>query len=541
MASNLVARAFTEVAHVVHHHRDRSRSTGTSLPLLAVARHFAERRRPGPLPHRRPVRRGRGGHRRRALPLPRRSRLRRPAGPGQTSRSAPGSRARRRSPSTSSTSSCAPAAPSTTRSWPRTRDEPADALLTDPAFAGGAFLLGHPLGVRPPIVVCGVIPLTIASRDTAPYGMGLTPLRGPLGRLRNALLSAVAARTVFPRAERMAQRGQPRAARASAAVPGPRLAAARRGDRAVHGPRVRVPPLRRPRDSALRRPDLGHRLRGAAARRGGTSSTARGRSSTSPRGRSRTATTGRSSPRPSRRSPTTTCSSSSPPAAARSTRSRRCPRTPGPRRTCRTTSCCPGPTSTSPTAATAASSTPCATASPSSRAAARRTSPRSPARVAWSGVGRRLKTETPSPAAVGAAVRSVLHDPSYRARAQTHRREHGPRRRDRRTHRARRHPRVHGASFAQRSGVRAGLDSAGQCVREPISLRVRAVASAAEVASWPLSSLEPVEPGAVERLLLGVAREYAEPDGDRVVEGDPRQPVGGRVSRRSRSAACRRE
>ena len=56
-------------------------------------------------------------------------------------------------------------------------EEPADALLTDPAFSGGAFLLGHPRGVRPPIVVCGVIPLMIASRDTAPYGMGLTRAR----------------------------------------------------------------------------------------------------------------------------------------------------------------------------------------------------------------------------------------------------------------------------------------------------------------------------------------------------------------------------
>ena len=83
-------------------------------------------------------------------------------------------------------------------------DEPADALLADTAFAGGAFLLGHPLGERPPIVVCGVVPLTIGSRDTAPYGMGLTPLRGPLGRLRNALLNGLAARTVFPRAERVA-------------------------------------------------------------------------------------------------------------------------------------------------------------------------------------------------------------------------------------------------------------------------------------------------------------------------------------------------
>lgn len=82
--------------------------------------------------------------------------------------------------------------------------ETAGAMLTDPAFTGGAFLLGHPLGERPPILVCGVIPLMIASRDTAPYGMGLTPLRGPLGRLRNALLAGLAARTVFPRAEEVA-------------------------------------------------------------------------------------------------------------------------------------------------------------------------------------------------------------------------------------------------------------------------------------------------------------------------------------------------
>ncbi|HEX5858020.1 MAG TPA: glycosyltransferase, partial [Microbacterium sp.] len=39
-------------------------------------------------------------------------------------------------------------------------------------------------------------------------------------------------------------------------------------------------------------------------------------------------------------------------------------------------------------------------------------------RIAWSGVGRRLKTETPSPTSVRAAVRSVLADPRYRRRAQ---------------------------------------------------------------------------------------------------------------------------
>ena len=82
--------------------------------------------------------------------------------------------------------------------------EPADVVLTDPAFAGGAILLGHPVGVRPPLVVCGVVPLTIASRDTAPYGMGLTPLRGPLGLLRNAVLNAVADRTVARGGQRLA-------------------------------------------------------------------------------------------------------------------------------------------------------------------------------------------------------------------------------------------------------------------------------------------------------------------------------------------------
>lgn len=82
--------------------------------------------------------------------------------------------------------------------------EPADAVLTDPAFAGGAFLLGHPLGFRPPIVMCGVLPLMISSRDTAPYGLGLTPLGGPLGRLRNAALTMFTKKIVLAGVERIA-------------------------------------------------------------------------------------------------------------------------------------------------------------------------------------------------------------------------------------------------------------------------------------------------------------------------------------------------
>lgn len=84
--------------------------------------------------------------------------------------------------------------------------EPADALLADPAFVGGAFLLGHPLGVRPPIVMCGICPLMITSRDTAPFGTGLTPLRGPLGRLRNTALALLTAKVLFPAVERTADR-----------------------------------------------------------------------------------------------------------------------------------------------------------------------------------------------------------------------------------------------------------------------------------------------------------------------------------------------
>ena len=85
------------------------------------------------------------------------------------------------------------------------REDPADVVLTDPAFAGGAFLLGHARPSRPPVVVCGVLPLMIASRDTAPYGMGMTPLPGPVGRLRNVVLGAVAARAVFAVSQRIAE------------------------------------------------------------------------------------------------------------------------------------------------------------------------------------------------------------------------------------------------------------------------------------------------------------------------------------------------
>jgi UDP:flavonoid glycosyltransferase YjiC (YdhE family) len=80
--------------------------------------------------------------------------------------------------------------------------EPADAVLADPAFAGAALVLGHPPAKRPAVVVAGVLPLPLASRDTAPYGLGLPPARW-LNRTRNKALTALT-RPIFRSVNRLA-------------------------------------------------------------------------------------------------------------------------------------------------------------------------------------------------------------------------------------------------------------------------------------------------------------------------------------------------
>jgi MGT family glycosyltransferase len=73
--------------------------------------------------------------------------------------------------------------------------EPADVVIADVASLGAGFLLGHQRPARPPVIMCGIIPLPLESRDTAPYGMGLTPAR--IGNhARNALLTAVSRRVL---------------------------------------------------------------------------------------------------------------------------------------------------------------------------------------------------------------------------------------------------------------------------------------------------------------------------------------------------------
>jgi UDP:flavonoid glycosyltransferase YjiC (YdhE family) len=73
--------------------------------------------------------------------------------------------------------------------------EPADAVATDPAFAGGAFLVSHPRARRPPVIAAGVLPLSLFGPDVAPYGLGLPPAP-VLNRLRNRVLTAVTDRVL---------------------------------------------------------------------------------------------------------------------------------------------------------------------------------------------------------------------------------------------------------------------------------------------------------------------------------------------------------
>lgn len=74
---------------------------------------------------------------------------------------------------------------------------PVDAVLTEPLFIGAALLNRMPRAGRPPVVVLGIFPLGIADPDVAPFGLGIAPLPGPIGRLRNALLSTVAVKVIF--------------------------------------------------------------------------------------------------------------------------------------------------------------------------------------------------------------------------------------------------------------------------------------------------------------------------------------------------------
>ena len=72
-----------------------------------------------------------------------------------------------------------------------------DALVVDPAFVGAMLVAAHPGETRPPVIVAGVLPLTLSSSAVPPFGLGLQPLSGPLNRPRNALLRTLVEKVVF--------------------------------------------------------------------------------------------------------------------------------------------------------------------------------------------------------------------------------------------------------------------------------------------------------------------------------------------------------
>jgi UDP:flavonoid glycosyltransferase YjiC (YdhE family) len=82
--------------------------------------------------------------------------------------------------------------------------EPADAVLTESGFSGSAALLRTP--GHPPVIICGIIPLGVTSRDTAPFGLGLAPDASPLGRVRNRALAWAMRHVLFRQNQQSADR-----------------------------------------------------------------------------------------------------------------------------------------------------------------------------------------------------------------------------------------------------------------------------------------------------------------------------------------------
>ncbi|GAA1934538.1 glycosyltransferase [Microbacterium aoyamense] len=84
-----------------------------------------------------------------------------------------------------------------------------DVVICDPLFVGAALMVEQPLADRVPVVVAGLVPLGYPGPGLAPFGMGLPPMSGPIGGIRNAVLAAGTTRIFRPvnaAADEIAQR-----------------------------------------------------------------------------------------------------------------------------------------------------------------------------------------------------------------------------------------------------------------------------------------------------------------------------------------------
>ncbi|SEC76997.1 nucleotide disphospho-sugar-binding domain-containing protein [Rhodococcus koreensis] len=80
----------------------------------------------------------------------------------------------------------------------------ADTILAENLFLGMLPLIGRSPGTRPRVFGVCTSPLMATSVDTAPFGPGLSPATGRLGRLRNRVLNAGARGVVLRRAQQVA-------------------------------------------------------------------------------------------------------------------------------------------------------------------------------------------------------------------------------------------------------------------------------------------------------------------------------------------------
>jgi MGT family glycosyltransferase len=83
--------------------------------------------------------------------------------------------------------------------------EHTDVVVAETMFAAMGALALEPLDSRPFLVSLGIIPLAVQSADTAPFGLGLLPKPGALGRLRNRVLAFGAERVVLGPLQREAR------------------------------------------------------------------------------------------------------------------------------------------------------------------------------------------------------------------------------------------------------------------------------------------------------------------------------------------------
>lgn len=86
------------------------------------------------------------------------------------------------------------------------KQEQVDAILIESMFIGALGLLARPRAERPAIVNLGTNSLGVESIDTAPYGLGILPKPGMLGRIRNAALGVLTKKIIFGGVQRQAEK-----------------------------------------------------------------------------------------------------------------------------------------------------------------------------------------------------------------------------------------------------------------------------------------------------------------------------------------------